>query len=363
MATTPPPLLAPIPFLKNRLWTHTVFWLVVLAILITGSSGEWQTRNFWPLLLIAVMQLMVYCYLILFVLVPYLFYRSRFLAFIIASIGWAFCWSYLMYQMSAFLVRFEPQDAPQPTGAMDSFSVNMLFLFLVVAIKLGKDLLLAQYENEMAQRQKMQQELNFLRAQLSPHFLLNTMNNLYGLAHEKSDALPGLMLRLSDLLKYSIYDTRTDKVPLKDEVQYLLDYIELQKIRMNQGIQLDIHFPDKINPALKVAPLLLVVFVENAFKHSQGIYSKTAQHIRLHLHINRDILHFVAENSLPENIPDWMGKNVETKKEGIGLETTLRRIELLYGKESLPVIQHDEHCYRVSLDLKLAHEENKMFDR
>ncbi len=366
MARTPPPLLAPISFLNTRWATHLTFWLVVILVLLTGSVSEFQTKNFWLITVIAIMQLVMYAYFILLVLIPYFFYRSKILLFIVLSLLWAVAWSYVMYYVVLQMMPLLPANIPPPSSALESFSINMLFFFLVTAIKLGKDLLIVQYEAEMAQRQKMQQELNFLRAQLSPHFLLNTMNNLYGLAHEKSDRLPDLMLRLSDLLKYSIYDTKTDIVPVKDEVQYLLDYIELQKIRISESVQLDIQFPANINPKLQIVPLLLVVFVENAFKHSQIVRSGQPRFIRFNLSIDKNMLYFTAENSFERitGSPATAGdKSIAVRNEGIGLESTLRRIELIYGEDSLPEISTTGNVYKVSLILKLTHEKNQVFDR
>ena len=233
----------------------------------------------------------------------------------------------------------------------------ILFLFLVPALKMGKDLLIVQHENEQVQQQKLQQELSFLRAQLSPHFLLNTMNNLYGLSVIKSDQLPNLLLRLSDLLRYSLYDTKTNKVTLKNEVQYLLDYIELQKIRLSPKVQLTVNFPSEMSENHTIEPLLLVVFVENAFKHSQSITPKNVPFIHFDLKIEGELLIFTAENSF-ENQSETSHNFTIDKDGGVGLQNTLRRIELLYGKESLPKITTENGCYRVELNLKLNDEKN-----
>ena len=201
--------------------------------------------------------------------------------------------------------------------------------------------------------QKLQQELSFLRGQLSPHFLLNTMNNLYGLSVIKSDKLPNLMLRLSDLLRYTIYDTKTDRVPLKNEVKYLMDYIELQKIRLSSKVRLMVDFPTEIPEKWTIVPLLLVVFVENAFKHSQTNANERAPFIHFDIAVTEGYLHFIAENSFEEQAKTPDGFTIE-KEGGLGLQTTLRRIELIYGKTALPKITTNDGCHRVELKLKLT---------
>jgi two-component system, LytTR family, sensor histidine kinase LytS len=355
MSVKPPPIFAPISFLKNRLFTHSVFWGIYLSVVLIGSIGNTYIKYYWRVFALDLIINITYAYGILLVLIPYLLYQSRILSFIAACVGWTMVVCYI----ELYVMKVIYSDTPDEISILkvtDYVPIYILTLFLVTAIKFGKDLLLIQHEAELAQRDKIQQELNFLRAQLSPHFLLNTMNNLYGLSVIKSDELPKLMLRLSDLLRYTIYDTKTDKVPLKDEIEYLLDYIELQKIRMSAKVNLTVDFPSDIPPNWHVAPLLLIVFVENAFKHSQNMVKTTERYMRFKINIQDDIFTFMSENTF-ENEPAFgqnKENNIALRHEGIGLETTLRRIELIYGKDNLPRITKDNGVYRVELTLKNA---------
>jgi two-component system, LytTR family, sensor histidine kinase LytS len=184
---------------------------------------------------------------------------------------------------------------------------------------------------------------------------LNTMNNLYGLAVAKSDQLPGLMLRLSDLLRYSLYDTKTDRVALKDEINYLKDYIELQKIRLNANTQLEVQFPQSVEANYFIAPLILVVFVENTFKHLNQGKKSSQKYIKIRLDIEDHCLVFRTENTYNESFLPI--SNDMKSNDGIGLKNTLRRIELLYGKDSLPIIDADGDVYRVKFKI-LLHDGN-----
>ena len=349
-----PPILAPISFLKNRRLTHAVGVTAVTIVMASNHLGEPQ---FYPAFKVFCLEMFCYLtvtYIGLLVLIPKYLYTSRFWAFIGSSILLSVVFSYIEYKLTWWILR----GTTDITGlyVFTLLSADALFLCLITAVKVGKDLLIVQYENAIVQREKLQQELNFLRAQLSPHFLLNTINNLYGLSVVQSEQLPNLMLRLSDLLRYSLYDTKTDNVSLKGEVQYLLDYIELQRIRLSSRVELKVAFPIEILESLTIVPLLLVVFVENAFKYAQSSGTDHRLFIHLTMSVNADKLCFVAENSFKKR--EVSQGDFVLLTEGIGLNTTLRRIELLYGTKSLPIITTDNGCYRVELKLNLTHAKN-----
>ena len=355
MKHKPPPIVAPIAFLKNCWLTHGLFWLIVISVQATSLYGLSDFTISAMILALETVYMMIFTYIILWALIPHLLYTTRFFYFIIMSILLIIIASYCDYKTVVFFYKGVPNI--EELSFFTSMPLYVLFLFMVTAIKLGKDLLIVNYENEIAQKQQLQQELNFLKAQLSPHFLLNTMNNLYGLSVIKSNDLPPLMLRLSDLLRYTLYDTKNDKVALKNEVEYLRDYVALQKIRLSAKVQLQVDFSDNIPENLTIAPLLLVTFVENAFKHSQNYTLNQAPFIYFHLSEKDGFLHFISENSFEkaEEKHDNFKLNTEG---GVGLQNTLRRIELLYGKENLPIIATDNNCYKVELNLKLDDAKN-----
>ena len=144
------------------------------------------------------------------------------------------------------------------------------FLSLTMA-KYFKDNFIKQYYENQQKQLQTQTELQNLKAQISPHFLFNTMNNFYGLAVDQSQKLPGLMVRLSELLRYSLYETNHATVPIVSEIAYLKNYIELEKIRLEDTLEFDFSSKIESNDALEIAPLIFIVFVENAFKHAKNV--------------------------------------------------------------------------------------------
>lgn len=199
------------------------------------------------------------------------------------------------------------------------------------------------------QRTKNQEaELRLLKGQLNPHFLFNTLNNLYGLAVIKSDKLPGLMLQLSDLLRYSLYDTKTPFVPLEKEVTYLRNYVDLEGLRLDEQVKISWNQTGWLE-GYTIAPMLLIVFVENAFKHlGSGEY--TAAEVLINIKVEEGQLHFSCRNSKDENLT---GTPRPHNVGGIGLANANKRLEMVYPNRYDLRIINDKQAYTVTLDLQL----------
>ena len=189
---------------------------------------------------------------------------------------------------------------------------------------------------------KAKAELALLKSQINPHFFFNTLNNLYGLVVEKSENAPEVVLKLSDMMRYTIYEGKEDVVLLKDEISYLENYIELHKIRYQKKVE--ILFTHNVQEGLKVAPLLFIVLLENAFKHGVEKMSENA-FIHLRMKSQGKQLFFTIENSFDE-----LASN---KTNGIGLENLKKRLDHLYGNRYELNIEEKESVYKVQLNLEL----------
>jgi LytS/YehU family sensor histidine kinase len=212
-----------------------------------------------------------------------------------------------------------------------------------------KDMYYLQYQNNLQQKLQMQFELENLKAQISPHFLFNTMNNFYGLAVENSKKLPELMIRLSDLLRYSLYETKQEKVLLKDEINYLKNYIELEKIRLESNIEVEFTVNVENPEKYEIAPLLLIVFIENAFKHVRNILNEPV-FIAIHLSVSSDgIMLLTVKNNFNTN-----AKNDLVTEKGIGQINAKKRLSVIYPDENhFLKIDHDDRFYNVELTIHL----------
>ena len=219
--------------------------------------------------------------------------------------------------------------------------ILLLVLFVSSSLKVASD-------SFVRRQQEKDAELKLLKAQLNPHFLFNTLNNLYGLSVMKSDKLPNLMLKLSDLLRYSLYDTKDQFVPLEKEIQYLENYISLERIRLEDQAEISLSNNGAIQEKI-IAPMLLIVFVENAFKHL-AISSSRKSRVVVTIEEIDDVLVFSCSNTIDETSEEV---SMEKGKSGIGLSNAKKRLALLYpNKHELMIVQRD-NTYNVQLTLHL----------
>ncbi|WP_091434269.1 sensor histidine kinase [Flavobacterium degerlachei] len=188
---------------------------------------------------------------------------------------------------------------------------------------------------------KTKAELSLLKSQINPHFFFNTLNNLYGLTVEKSDDAPNVVLKLSEMMRYTIYMGKEDLVPLKDEVDYLQNYIELHKIRYQKKV--DIQFTYSNISDYQITPLLYIIALENAFKH--GV-EKLTENAYIHIIISTDngSILFEIENNFEK--PD-------TKQNaGIGLHNLKQRLQLLYPKKYQLTIENRDSIFKLTLKIE-----------
>ena len=178
-------------------------------------------------------------------------------------------------------------------------------------------------------------ELALLKSQINPHFFFNTLNNLYGLTVEKSDDAPDVVLKLSEMMRYTIYMGKEDLVPLKDEIEYLENYIELHKIRYHQNV--DISFTHSQSIEGEIAPLLFIVPLENAFKHGVERLTNGA-YVHMDLQVDDGRVHMQIEN----NFKAFDGM----KTAGIGLDNLEQRLKLLYPSKHRLMISQSKNVYK-----------------
>jgi len=229
------------------------------------------------------------------------------------------------------------------------FAFNLpVFFFLVIASAAFRMIRDRMEENQRAREKEtenLKTELAFLRSQVSPHFMFNVLNNMVALARKKSDTLEPSLIRLSSLLRYMLYETHADKVLLEKEVEYLQSYIELQRQRFGKKVQINTCFPE-ISPGYTIEPMLLIPFVENAFKHGTGLVPDAQINIRLE--VQHGQLAFSISNRYNK-----CGNEVKDKTTGIGLNNVKRRLNLSYGGNHTLVIDKSNGFFTVSLQLKL----------
>lgn len=214
---------------------------------------------------------------------------------------------------------------------------------IAVALKLLRIQLAAREREKNLIKEKLEAELKFLRHQTNPHFLFNTLNNIYALARKRSEHTAEVVLRLSKLLRFILYESKSNLITIADELKILDDYIALEKMRYDR---LTIHFQRDIDDSLnKIAPLLLLPFVENAFKHGAS-ESRFDSFIRIHVQLQQGKLTFNIENTKENHISEEIRDN-------IGLCNVRRQLELMYREYDLQ-LQNEPHIFSVRLYINLT---------
>lgn len=243
---------------------------------------------------------------------------------------------------------FEPnKEMMQSMQFFQGFN-SVIFIFLILAISTSIKITLQWYSDEKirkdAENQKLNAELSFLKSQINPHFFFNTLNSIYSLATKKSDKTPEAIIKLSQLMRYIIYDSEKEMVPFNNEIDYIKNFVELQKLRLRENVFIDLKIYGNTNDKW-IEPLLLLPFIENAFKH--GIdYTKDCT-IKILISIHEDCLLFETENQIVKLLNQtWNNKN-----SGIGLPNSEKRISLLYPGNHTLNISNENGKFKTILKL------------
>ena len=332
-------------FGKSRI-NHLIFWVtfLILLMLIEGiDSGFFNTLRS-EFLNIFFYALVVYTNL--YYLIPKFLNKKKFLSYFLMMIILVLLVSPI--KMLLLYFSFSGEQAAQ-NNLLHNQGLVFLSNFFVVGIStiysIIGDWASQLQEKKEIETQNMQSELKFLRSQINPHFLFNTLNNLYALTLKKSDQAPEIVLKLSEMMRYMLYECNEPKVLLSKEINYIRNYLDLERIRQRDHVEIKFEKSGNIS-SQTIAPLLLITFIENCFKH--GIKnSVTSGFVNLIINVTDDELIFIVENSKPSGFPYQEHK----RPGGIGLVNVKRRLELLYsGKHELN-IQDSPNSYRVELIL------------
>jgi len=292
-------------------------------------------------------------YFTVYFLIPKYLQTRKYYLFILFLIGSAFIFSALQRLNIVFIVV--PIQFPESVDKYEFFTFQLIFrileiyppVVLAAFIKLFKEWYQDQQTFQKLQKEKLEAELKFLKSQIHPHFLFNILNSLYALTLKKSDKAPEIVLKLSDLLNYMLYDCNASKVPISKEINLINNYIELEKLRYGEKLRIDYNTNISEHDH-QIAPLLLLPFIENGFKH--GVSKKVKDKwININLQVNESHLILNVVNSKNS----YLSAKEQSYTEGIGLKNVKRRLDLLYEHKHLLDINESENEFEVNLRLEL----------
>lgn len=333
---------------------HIIFWLFFyfkgdLLNVIGNKNYEFSFERFKnPFACSSIFLTICITYLILYVLNRY-FSTKQYLKLAVAFVMVCAIYISFRYLLEEVLFwklfgyhNYSEESRRFPYYITDNIYNVINFLFSAVFLKMIEDFFANEKEKTALLTEKLNAENAFLKNQLNPHFLFNTLNNIYSLALNQSPKTPEAVMKLSELMRYMLYESNQEKVSLETELTYLNNFIELQKMRYSRQTYIDFEVVGDVS-SQRIAPLMLIPFVENAFKH--GSVQDVNHPLSIRLLVNQNNLNFMVKNQLANQNKDKYG--------GIGLENIKKRLNLIYPNSYHLEIQNDADSYSTELNLIL----------
>jgi len=349
---------------------HVAAWALFLALLTTLVPRPQELDRFEAIIVPSLFFISFY-YFNFFLLTPKLFIPGRYFAFVlvclVALIMTIAVPSVLTRSYLGFPFRLRPRpdffflpEFPMPDFEFSSiigqvvlrrqgwhfffrpeYSYTLIVFLFILTLSTGIRIIQQWQQSE---KEKVNAELAFLKAQINPHFLFNTLNNIYSMAIVKNEKTPFAIEMFSNLMRFVIYETQHDFVPLSRKIEYIDTYIELQKLRLSSSVT--VNYKVSGNPgSLQIAPLIMMPFIENAFKF--GISTEKASVITIKIEVLDDELNFFARN-----VKNYLSEK-ESSSFQLGIDNTIKRLQLIYpGRHTLEITENDQD-YNVELNLHL----------
>jgi len=331
--------------LARNVLLHILFWVIIVTYFAWGFGLNQNPLRSFINASFFLPGFFIMVYSLLYILVPRFLLKKKFPGFFTGlAIVLAACFLYTI------LAQLSLDGSENFRGMKITIGKNVLPFLHVGGIALSIKMLLYWYEQKQqtlqAEQQKTIAELQLLKAQLHPHFLFNTLNNLYSHTLEASPKSPEIVLKLSDLLRFMIYESNTPKIPLTQEIKLLQSYTTLEELRYGDRLDMSVSFGGDVEK-YQIAPFILLPFLENAFKHGTGKQIEQCW-ISLNLCMSDSVMYFKLVNSI-----DHEKDEDRTEVGGVGLINARKRLELLYKDKYRLRTKSQEDVFVVDLEITL----------
>lgn len=335
--------------LKHAL-AYSAYWILITGFFIYEKRYliyKTSMPYFAACVTVRILLLMVIAYLNLHYFLPRFLLKKRYIAYftaiIISVIAYLVAQSLFDYYLYGYVI-----GPMRNSDLMEALSYNFFstlwYLGLMLALKLSMDWYGQQLTIQKITVEKLHAEVNFLRAQVNPHFLFNALNNLYALTLKQSALAPEVVLKLSEMMEYMLYDSTDTKVLLEKEITYLNNYIELERLRFSATSAIFLNIHGELN-GHEIAPLLLLPLVENAFKHGLCKQMENSW-LSADIVLKEKMLTVIIENAKPVSV-------ARKSKRGIGLDNLRKRLDLLYPGRYQLELEDKKNAFRAKLVIEL----------
>ncbi len=331
--------------------THSLVWILLLVIPYLSTDQVFNTyypsseKKYLLLCLALSTVLILTFYFNYFFLIPRYFLAKKYwfyFSFLLLAVIVVFLLSGIIF----FFSDFNPERFAEVDPAIEKiFPVIIVNALLLWLLSIVSSILWTVYSRlQQTESEKLSAQIASLKSQINPHFLFNTLNNIYATAIDSSPKTADMIDKLSEMMRYTMKDTQQDFVLLEDEINYISNFIELQRLRLDRSVKLEYLCPANL-PALRIAPMLLIPFIENAFKH--GVNSEQKSRIRIEISVDRTEFQLTVSNTRVDIQRDI------SERSGLGIENTRHRLNLIYPSRHLLVIDDTGKDFFVSLYISL----------
>lgn len=357
------------PLSQISLRHHILFWLIYFTLNTLRWGSYFDDPSFegklnLPYLYSLKTNLlgfpihMILCYLNIYVLMPLFAFKKKYVFYILSILAAIFIMVVVKFNLTFFLISQNvwPEGPETIRNLTLNYTIEMMFgelyvVTFVTAIKVTLDFLKESQRVANLEKAQLETELLFLKTQVSPHFFFNTLNNIYSLAVERSKKTPNIILKLSGLMRYLLYETKGRRQSLENEILCIQNYLDLERVRHNDELEVDMSISGDIQDK-EIAPILLLSFIENAFKHGAKKNIGNVK-ITIDFNIRGDFLYFRITNPMPSI--SKVKKPFDNPSSGIGLENVKKRLALGYAKNDYKlVIKNTEDKFIVKLKIRVS---------
>ncbi len=338
-----------VEFFTRRVVYHGLFWLVLLVLLILIEDTH---RGFLFTFSNEMINILFYAALVYFnllYLIPNYLSKNKFLIYagllILATI------IITPLKMIVFYFKFSGLPGLQSQLIINQYNyfiANFVIAATSTVVKIITDWVRTMREKQELETRTMQTELRFLKSQINPHFLFNTLNSLYALTLKKSDKAPEIVIKLSEMMRYMLYECNEKRVALSNEIHYIRNYLDLEKLRHGDKVDIQFELSGHVSDQM-IAPLMFIPFIENSFKH--GLTNQISKgYVQIKMMVEGQKIDFYIENSKPDALPH---QNHHRRSGGIGLVNVRRRLDILYPGNYELTVHDNPKSYAVNLHIDL----------
>ncbi|MEQ9423748.1 MAG: histidine kinase [Cyclobacteriaceae bacterium] len=326
---------------------EVLFQVVLFLIVFLFYSFDRRNPGIQEVQVVFFLNFVLAVLIINYVLLPRFFYKKRYMIFFL-YFSMIVALTIIIEELVLEKIYYPDSRGQRFPGVVFSLLDVLPVITILSGFKFAWDIITKQQEVERLRELMEESELRFLKSQLNPHFLFNNLNNLYSYALENSPKTPKIILEMASVLRYMLYECKEKYVPLKNELKQLGNFVKLNELQVEERGDIKFSAPEAGLNDYKIAPLILMVFVENAFKHSIGSQAEDIS-INIEIDLSKDgQLTFKCDNSFSAE------NNSESLTKGIGLENVKKRLELLYPGAYNLKIHSDKDFFKVQLTLDLT---------